>query len=280
MNKWQAFRSVDLELLAETRKQTHQAIQNVAAVGRCFSEPSPGDEFATLEWIPELQRLAGQWIQGKVIFRSSLDFNDFSVHLVNRALKSISSIELNSNKQGTVMVWLEEQATALGVNTSNITLDLPYDIPDYPQAKKKAFDVSLECVNELGKYFHNTTLVLNQLRTEISQLSSIKTWPHHFDIASLAVIKDTGNPETSASINLGMSPGDEEFDEPYFYLNPWPYPDEEELSELEVGTWHVENWIGAVLKASEIINLPEDQQQATLLKFYKDAWPIALATIK
>jgi hypothetical protein len=280
MNTWQAFEAIEYEKLAETRMQAHQAIQNVAAVGRCLSDSSDGDDFATLEWIPELQRLAGQWIQGNVIFRSSLDFSDFSVHLVNRALKSISSTALNDQKQGKVMVWLEDQLSALGFKSPDINLNLPYEIPEYPQAKKKAFNIDLKYLRELGKYYHNTSLVLNQLRSEISQLSAIKTWPHHFDIASLAVIKDTGTPETSASINVGMSPGDDEFGEPYFYLNPWPYPDEDELLDLEVGVWHVENWIGAVLKSSDLVDKTPEEQHVTLLKFYKDAWPIALSTIK
>ncbi len=280
MKTWQTFEEVDREQLAEARKQTHQAIQNVAAVGRCFSEPSEGDEFATLDWIPELQRLASQWVQGNIIFRSSLDFKDFTVHLVNRALKSVSFIELNQKKQGAVMVWLEEQISTLGFNSSDITLNLPYEIPEYPQAKKKPFKVDLKYLKELGKYFHNTSLVLHELHREIEQMGPIKTWPHHFDMASLAVIKDTGNPETSASINLGMSPGDDEFDEPYFYLNPWPYPDEEELHDIDIGYWHIENWVGAVLKSSELIGLSSEEQYYTLTRFYKEAWPIALATIK
>ncbi len=254
---------LDLEILAETRKQAHQAVQNVSAVGRCFLGVLDSDENANLEWVPELQRLAGRWIDGNIVFRSSLDFTNFAVHLVNEKLESISSVEVNGKRQGIVMVWLEEQISTLGFNSSDITLDLPYEIPEYPQAKKKPFDVDMIYIHELGKYFNNAHYVLSQFKQEVSGFGPVKSWPHHFDMSCMDIIKDTGNPETTATLNIGMSPGDETFNEPYFFVTPWPYPDEDELKPIKRGQWYFENWAGAILKASDILYLPEKEQYLT-----------------
>ena len=277
---WRTLLSVNFQELSKTRKQVHQAIQNVSAVGRCLSPPSDYDEFGTLEWIPDLQRLAGKWIEGDVKFRSSLDFKDFSVHLVNERLIDISSVLLNEKRQGLIMVWLEEQVTNFGYNASDITLELPYEIPEYPQAKKEPFDISLDYLNELSKYFHNANLILGQLAKEFKDFGPVLTYPHHFDIATLSVLKDTGSPETSASINMGLSPGDETFEEPYFYINPWPYPEEEEMLPLEHGEWYFENWVGAVFKVSELLKVPEIHQQQRVVDFFREAFPVAVSTIR
>ena len=58
---------------------------------------------------------------------------------------------------------------------------------------------------------------------------------------------------SSRSIGVGLSPGDESYDEPYFYVRPWPCSGIPDLPPLEgEGKWHTEGWLGAVLPASHI----------------------------
>ena len=49
---WKRIENFDTEVLADNRKQLHQAIQNVAAVVRLFLPESEKDEEALLVWIP------------------------------------------------------------------------------------------------------------------------------------------------------------------------------------------------------------------------------------
>ena len=77
----------------------------------------------------------------------------------------------------------------------------------------------------------------------------VRLWPHHFDIATLIELDESGGEETR-SINVGLSPGDSSYAEPYWYVTPWPTPSKA-LPTLHVGTWHTEGFTAAVFSASK-----------------------------
>jgi hypothetical protein len=267
-DNWKVLQYPSADELEVARHQFHQAIQNVGSIGRSFLSEDPSDVTANLEWDSKLQRLAGRWIEGDEVFRSSFSLSDFSVLLVDELYNTISSISLQAKKQTDVMIWLEEQIAELGLKSSDISLKLPYTIPEYPTAKREAFnEVNPMAAQELEAWFHNTDLVLKRITAEIDGASEVRCWPHHFDIASLITLVDTGDAETSKSINIGMSPGDGNYNEPYFYVSPWPYP-VSELPDISPtgGFWHEENWIGAILRASDMSHLKtaKDQQDAVV----------------
>jgi len=279
---WQLFKFPSLADMNQAREQCHQAIQNVAAVGRSFSVASKEDEFANLNWDFGLQRLVGHWVKGNITFRSSICIKDFEVYLVNENIKTISSISMQDITQTDVMVWLEHELSKLGVDFSKINLTYPYEIPEYPTAKREAFHLdNLEACDELSRLYNNTSLVLTELFKKEKNVSSIKCWPHHFDIAARVTMLDTGDPETSRSINLGMSPGDKYYNEPYFYVSPIPYPTENllDLSKYH-GHWHQNDWVGAVLPYSRLsgLELIQDQKSA-IKKFISTAYSFLKETM-
>ncbi len=85
--------------------------------------------------------------------------------------------------------------------------------------------------------------------------SEVRCWPHHFDIATLITLDpDQPDAEKARSIGVGLSPGDEIHDEPYFYVTPWPYPPVGSLPALGVGgAWVTEGWVGALLTATAML---------------------------
>lgn len=270
---WHKLTFPELTEISEARKQYHQAIQNVAAVGRSLLPQVEDDHYANLEWDEKVQRLVGRWVEGETKFRSSISFEDFSVYLVDVDYRVISSFPLKGKKQNTVMVWLEEQFDDLGYESSKLSLERPYEIPEYLTAKGKPFDLSnMEIGELLGHYFHNTQMILKDLVLPMEGASEIKCWPHHFDIASLITLNDTGDPETSKSIGAGFSPGDDNYNEPYFYITPWPYPSEDALPDISNsgGFWHTDGWIGGILTASNLKHLDNsNDQHAAVLNFFK-----------
>lgn len=272
MNKdWQLLTFPDQTDLSHVREQYHQAIQNVAAVGRSFLPPSDEDENANLEWDFDLQRIVGRWVEANIKFRSSISLQKFEVYLVDEHLQTISSISMQDIRQTDVMVWLEHELSKLGAEFSKLNLTFPYNIPEYPTAKKEAFHIeNMAASQELSRLYHNTALMLKGIMEKEENGSEIKCWPHHFDIAARITLLDTGDPETSRSINMGMSPGDKYYEEPYFYCSPWPYPTKNliDLSAVHAH-WHQDEWVGAVLPVSQLsgMNLIQDQRR-TVMKFY------------
>ncbi len=262
---WQLLTFPNVEDIVQAREQCHQAIQNVAAVGRSFLPNSKEDENANLEWDSKLQRLVGRWVEtGDITFRSSLSIAEMTVYLVNRNYETISSISIHKKKQTDVMVWLERQLGELGFEFSKINLSYPYKIPEYATAKGQPFHVTnMVACRELSRLYNNTSFLIQKHTVKEENHTPVKCWPHHFDIAGQIVLLDTGDPATSRSIGIGMSPGDKYYHEPYFYVSPWPYPTKElpDISKTS-GHWHDKDWIGAVLPYSKLreFDLIQDQR--------------------
>jgi len=269
---WKLLAFEDFEALSVARKQLHQAIQQVSAVGRRYLPKVKDDKHANLVWVPQFQRLAGNWVEGSTKFRASLDLANLIIYLVDDEVKTIGEYDLKGRTQAQAMVWLEEQLASVGMETSQLTLNLPYEIPSYPTAHGKPFEQKdKEPFEELARYFHNADHILRPLKREFPQSTDVRCWPHHFDMATLIILNDTGDPETTSSIGVGMSPGDQFYDQPYFYLSPWPYPARDKLSPLSKGTWHEKDWLGAVLLASELFGITDPvQQQKLVYTFYKE----------
>ena len=51
-----------------------------------------------------------------------------------------------------------------------------------------------------------------------------------------------------------MSTGDEDYNEPYFYINPWPYLDAHSLPvDIAPGHWHTKGYVGSVVTATDLL---------------------------
>jgi hypothetical protein len=86
----------------------------------------------------------------------------------------------------------------------------------------------------------------------------------------LTTIDEDKSAEEARSIGIGLSPGDGEYDEPYFYISPWPTPDIQKriLPDVPAGKWHTEGWVGALLLASDFISYRE--QTEIISKFVRE----------
>lgn len=266
--EWKEFASSDFQKLGKTRDQYHHAIQIVSLIGRRFI-PEEDKNRAALNWVPGLFRLAGQWVKGETSFRSSLGFNSFTLFFVDEKGNTITSFDLNGKTYVQGMVWLEEQLAKQKLKATNLQIKLPYKIPPYPTTNGASFDVDPEMALELGKYYHNSYILIRELKQEFEIKDTIHAWAKDFDQTLTLVIKDSGDPETSSRIALGMSPGDGNFHMPYFYVSTWPFTEVEKCKKLANGAlWVSDEWTGAVLKAESLF---AGDQKAIANQFYHEA---------
>ena len=96
--------------------------------------------------------------------------------------------------------------------------------------------------------------LLRELESAASGASEVRCWPHHFDLATLITLSGSG--EEARTVGVGLSPGDDSYREPYYYVTPWPYPRGRLLPELPAGRWHTEGWVGAILRGSDLAAAP------------------------
>ncbi|XOV92604.1 MAG: hypothetical protein ACFHWX_20655 [Bacteroidota bacterium] len=272
---WRPFEPLDQSRLSNARNQFHVAIQNVASVGRRFLGESKTDGKATLFWIPGLSRMAGHWVDGKIRFRSSLSLEDFTIYLVDERINTISSFSVKDATHRKIMLWLEEQIGKLGLSATELTLKLPYQLKYYPQLNGEPFDLDdREAMLELGRYYHNSFLVLRELKLKFEWEKEIYIRPHHFDLAINLVLRDSGDPETDTQITLGMMPGDDD-ELPYFYVSTWPNVHTSKFKSFDTpGSWIEEDWTGAILPIDELLSYDKDMQQILLGRFYETTYQL------
>jgi len=264
---WQQFQEIDKNEIRIVKAQLHHLVQSVAAVGRHMLPEVPEDENAILKWHSADKSLKGMWIdvEGKERVRASLQLQEKLIQIENEAAV-ISSQNFQRQTFSKLMMWVEGQLGELGFPVDKFSGNLPYEIPAYPTRKGGVFEITNdEALLELLKYYHNSSIVLNELIPSFETATEIRVWPHHFDQATSIKLKDSGNAETSTYLGIGFSPGDEHYDEPYFYVNSWPYAEEDDLEPLPHGNWHTDNWVGAVLLSDEIRKL--SNQKSSIISF-------------
>ena len=266
---WIELKNISIEELAKTRKQIHQAAQLPAITGRCLNPKDSGDAFAALYWDNEQNVLSSQpW--EKSGFRSILSISDFELVIIEEKKGSNDSFKLNGKTYDEAFNWLKEKLNSLGFEGDKLNKSQPYQIPEYPTAKGEPFkQINNATFTELQNYFSNAAFVLENLMTKQKGASKVLCWPHHFDIATLITIEKNPDPEKTKTIGVGLSPGDESYNEPYFYVSPWPYPENKnDVLKLDHGHWHDKGWFGGVLTATEIIKQKDKSKQLKIAEIF------------
>jgi hypothetical protein len=94
-----------------------------------------------------------------------------------------------------------------------------------------------------------------------------RCWPHHFDVANQVSWPEAGE---DRMVSYGLSPGDEHYALPYYYVSPWPPPTSAVLPTLPSGArWHAEDFFSAVLDAEAL--LAHEAQLAALWDYIVQA---------
>jgi hypothetical protein len=267
MNEWQTIAKISPDELVESRLQLHYAIQFIAATGAALAEPLPDYSHTSLDWNPDLEIFVGSAIRAPQSFQVALDPSSFTLILLNQGDETIASFPLQGKTMAAGLSWLQPEIAQLGADGSKIRfLDYPPDdFPDHGLAHGAAFDASSElALSELTNYYANTHQLLQNIMATHEDASAIHIWPHHFDMATLIMLPGmiNGSPLT---VGVGLSPGDSSYNEPYWYVSPYPYPDPAGLPALDgQGFWHTQHWVGAVLLASRLtqpVNAEAQPQQ-------------------
>jgi hypothetical protein len=121
-----------------------------------------------------------------------------------------------------------------------------------------------DALAKLAAWFGNATLLLGSIRQMIGRkltASAVRCWPHHFDLATLTTLP-ARNPDATGYVGAGLSPGDEYYDEPYFYVSVYPEPDPAALPSLPMlGHWHLHDFMAAIATAHKIVAAKNQQAE-------------------
>jgi hypothetical protein len=256
---WQAVRPEDGARLSDSRLQLHHAAQFAAAAGISFLDPEPDDSHTNLEWVPSLSGLFSRVIPAGTMFRIGVIPADLSLVIAIENDRPFARYRLHGRTIVEAVEWIRTHIASLGADTARYTLKRDYDIPDHDVDMGDAFDSSdTSTFEELSRWIANGATVLNSLARRLPDASEVRCWPHHFDIATLIPLP------TDRTIGIGLDPGDNYYDEPYFYVKMSPAPSASQARSRPLwglGTWHTRQWIGAILPGSRLGAASAQEQQ-------------------
>lgn len=251
---WESVGTPAPTALTDARLELHWAVQIVAAVPFNYLDPAPDDSHTNLGWDSAIGWFLARPV-GAAGVQAALRVHDLTLAVLVDG-RVLAELPLNGRTLDAGYEWM---ADAVGTPLGEAARRGPlrrrdYAMPEAAVGAGAAFTAGgTAALAELGRWYANGQAVLAEVRRSDTRASTVRTWPHHFDMATLLAFDAAADPEAARSINVGLSPGDESYDEPYFYVTPWPAPGPEELPALRSdGRWHTEGFTAAVLTGSRV----------------------------
>ena len=256
--------------LTQARIHAHYAAQLLCAVALADVEPLPGDAHQNLGWDDSLEGFVGRQVRNGSR-HVALSVPSLTLFVCEK--DEASQFALSGRTLSEAFRWLEGE---LKMNPQ--TLRLPeHDLPNHALSSDGRFEAS-DALTELARWYHNAAQAIGALVGSRTDASPLRCWPHHFDLATLVTLKPDPDPESARTVGVGMTPGDGSYPDPYFYVTPWPYPDDR-LSVPALATdghWHRDGWFGAVLTGQDLSRGNSIDQQKRLSAFVSEATRVCI----
>jgi hypothetical protein len=243
--------------LTDARLQLHHAAQLATASGISYLPARPDDSHTNLEWLADLRALAARVIPAPQPFRVAVQPADLSISILDADDTIVASSLLNGLTIDDAAAWLRLRIAERGGDADALTLKRHYEIPKHTVDDGGTFDTrNAAAFAQLDAWYSAGAQAMERIR-QSNDGSEVRCWPHHFDIGTLISL---GGGRT---IGVGMEPGDQYYGEPYLYVNMTPSP-KREAATLPLagdGSWHTDDWIGAVLPGSRITDAENASEQ-------------------
>ena len=266
--EWAPLGSMDSNRLIDARGQLHHALQIIVSAPISYLPARDDDSHTNTEWMPRLRALVTHDIASAPSLRFALRPDDLSLLALVNGEEPAAHLPLHGEKVETAVEWMRATLERHGADPARLTTKKHYEIPAHGVASGASFSAAdREALAELAHSYHDAWVVASDAERAKPAASPPRCWPHHFDLATLISVPSLGGGAQRA-INVGLSPGDESYAEPYFYVGPYPYPSVESLGQLALGRWHTDGWTGAVLTTSE---LGGSTQHARVTAFWRQA---------
>jgi len=262
---WRPLAGIDFNRLYDARLQAHYAAQWLARAARAYIASKTDDSHTNLGWDEAFGGFATHKLQGA---RIGLKLFPLSLAILEGGETTPSRIlGLDGHKEADLRSWLGEEMGSLGLDARKLDLEMPYRMPVSKIASGSAYSVNGkdETFRELATWFSNADRSIGRLAEAMRAIkfdvTPARCWPHHFDLAALISLDSgSGTIESARTVGVGLSPGDHYYNEPYFYVTPWPYPAVSKLPPIsELGRWHTKDFTAAVAPAHRILAAPARQ---------------------
>lgn len=262
---WQLLGQHPTSGLPAPRRQLHRAARIAASVGKALLPPQPDDSHQAFHWLTGARLMAQEAVHGSQPFRAALRPEDLELVLLSEDDAHLVELPLSGRSVDDTYRWLEQEVRGFLGRPLPAKLEHPGEIDgEQTQGTDRFSRHPPAAFAELGRWFANAHLLLHHRVEPLEGAGPVRIWPHHFDIASLITVEAGDDPEQVRTVGIGMTPGDGGEPEPYFYVTPWPRPEQPgTLPDLPAGgRWQHEGWFGALLPAAELAASSDPVAQA------------------
>lgn len=262
--------------LEDVRGQLHQAVQLLTAIGISFLDKQADDSHTNLYWDPNSKEFLSQTFGAEKKYQLGLSSETLECRIIH-SNETLLGLSLNGLTLKQIASDLQFFLEDHGLPKDTFTMARHFELPDYTDRWEKPFDTTDRgSFHYMATTYTNAYSLLSQAIQGDARASKLVTWPHHFDMATLLTLSE------GKSIGIGMSPGDSNYPVPYYYVNMWPYPTENQIKDkpLTFGKWHTEGWIGMILTIDEITDSSDSHAQNSMINtFLKQAIQFAEAVL-
>ena len=251
--------------LVAAREMAHAAVQLLHRTAVANLQSEPGDEHSNLGWNVDRQAFETHALNSAG-GAAWVCLSPFALGLSGAALplEGVSLAQAQS--------WLDTELKRQNLHPSS-PAPLAYALPK-TVAKVEIFQQE-DGLRSLAAWYSLASSSLEQFINSLKRLapgpSPLRCWPHHFDLATYVGL-EPGPAETARGIGVGLSPGDETYNQPYFYVNPWPHLEMDKLPmAVPPGRWHVDGFVGSIATGEDILSLDdlEDGTQKFLIRSFE-----------
>ncbi|MDX1577069.1 MAG: hypothetical protein R3266_01235 [Gemmatimonadota bacterium] len=268
MTGWKPLGSVAPPALGPTRIELHWAVAAVEQVGKALVPKAEDLRHLALRWDEGLEALVTAPV--KTGARAALRPATASLLALDADGRTVEGWVLTRRKLVEALAWVRARFTALTGEKPDWPA-LRDDLPASPLAEGGSFSAAGPAHHELARWFADAAAVLEPVAAEHDPAGPVLCWPHHFDIATRLDFEPEADPEQARSVGLGLSPGDGDLSEPYFYVLPWPEPDAGGLRALDgPGEAVTEGFVGWRLPGSDLVALDGSAQEEAARRFLRE----------
>jgi len=275
---WRPLRGIDPASLRAALNHAHHAAQWVARAARAYIAARPDDHHTNLGWDNAWGGLVSHPLPDGG--RLGLRIADLTLLLLDSSAgRPADSFALDGRRDADACEWLARHAHARGLDPHALDAVLPYPLPAPALASGSAYMAAAlaQPLAELAIWFSNANGTLAAIRewltTQNIDAPPVRCWPHHFDLDTLVTLAP------GRTTGIGFEPGDEHYDEPYFYVSLHPAPDLATLPPLPaVAHWHTKHFTAAIAPAHRILAV--NDQGAEGAAFLPAAVEAAIAALR
>lgn len=172
--------------------------------------------------------------------------NEITTGLLNNKIEIKIHLQLNK-----LLFFDNEKSHYIDLNDPEISEKLKDIVSKYdlklPDEKLQPVDSSQS--EWYNSYASKALEILELYRMTLNgNFTLVHLWPHNFDFS---IEWFTGNKDEK--IGTGITPGDEQYDEPYLYMNPWPFNEKIIEKPLPIGKWHTDTWSGIKVELNDLL---------------------------